>query len=317
MKHIFIINPTAGKTDRRRSIYQMGEALRSNHGVDVEYILTKSHGHAEQIARQIAQKGEPVRFYACGGDGTINEVANGIVGSDNAAMSCIPIGTGNDFLKNFGMDISRFCDVENLWNGEVQKLDLIACNDRVCLTIACSGVDARIAESVHHVGQSPILTGKGSYLASAAYHFLLRGIAQHYTLTLDDETMEDDFALVSVCNGRHYGGSVMPMPYADMKDGILQTIVAKNVSRAQFAKLFPLYSKGQIEKIDESLLKVYTPERVVIQSEEEITTCLDGECFRSHEVHLSLSPHKLNFFGYAGCDPNATMRKREDPVAYF
>ncbi len=317
MKHIFIINPAAGKTDRRRSIYQMGEALERNHAAEVEYILTKSHGHAEQAVRNIAQTGEEVRFYACGGDGTVNEVANGIVGFENAAMTCIPIGTGNDFLKNFGLDISKFNDAENLWDGEVQKLDLIACNDRVCLTIACNGVDARIAESVHNVGQSPLLTGKGSYLVSVAYHFLLRGIAQHYTVTLDDETIEDDFALVSVCNGRHYGGSVMPMPYADMTDGILQTIVVKNVSRAKFARLFPLYSAGKIDQIKEPLLKVYTPKNVTIRSEEEITTCLDGECFRSHEVKLSLSPYKLNFFGYPGCDPNATMQKKDECCPTF
>lgn len=116
MKHIFIINPTAGKYDSRQRIYEMAEHLRTAHGLDVQCILTKKQGHATEIAQKLCQTGEPLRFYACGGDGTVNEVANGIIGYDNAAMSVIPVGTGNDFLKNFGDDLDKFRDAENLWD---------------------------------------------------------------------------------------------------------------------------------------------------------------------------------------------------------
>ena len=138
LKHIFIINPSAGKNDSRQRIYTMAEALREKHGLDVQCMLTASVGHAATLARGLAESGEDVRLYACGGDGTVNEVANGIAGYANAAMTCIPIGTGNDFLKNFGADYEKFLDAENLWNGETQALDLIDCSGRYCLTIACS-----------------------------------------------------------------------------------------------------------------------------------------------------------------------------------
>ena len=101
----------------------------------------RRHGQA----RKLAESGEAIRLYACGGDGTIHEVANGIAGFPNAAMSCIPTGTGNDFLKNFGPDADKFSDVENLWDGDAFPLDLIDCNGCLCLTIACNGIDARIA----------------------------------------------------------------------------------------------------------------------------------------------------------------------------
>ena len=87
MKHIFIINPTAGKYDSRQRIYEMAEHLRTAHGLDVQCILTKKQGHATEIAQKLCQTGEPLRFYACGGDGTVNEVANGIIGYDNAAKA--------------------------------------------------------------------------------------------------------------------------------------------------------------------------------------------------------------------------------------
>ena len=90
MKHVFIINPTAGKSDSRQKIYDMAEKLRQDHGLEVQCLLTKKQGHATEIARRLCQSGEELRFYACGGDGTVNEVANGIIGYDNASMTVIP-----------------------------------------------------------------------------------------------------------------------------------------------------------------------------------------------------------------------------------
>ena len=115
MKHVFIVNPHAGKKDRRARIYEMADALRDRHGLDCSVMLTDHPGGATGMARKLAESGEEVRIYACGGDGTIHEVANGIAGFPNAAMTCIPIGTGNDFLKNFGSDAAKFTDAENLW----------------------------------------------------------------------------------------------------------------------------------------------------------------------------------------------------------
>jgi len=206
MKHVFIVNPVSGKADA--SLYLVPRLIDAAAGAGVDYAveLTQHAGHAAEIARQYGDDGEPVRLYACGGDGTLNEVVNGAAGFDNAAVTCIPIGTGNDFLKNFGPDAAKFTDAENLWDGEVHPLDLIDCNGRQCLTIACSGIDARVAESVHELGDSPLLSGRGSYLAAVAVNFLFRGIGQHWRVTLDDEVIEDDFALVSMCNGRYYGG---------------------------------------------------------------------------------------------------------------
>ena len=162
MRHIFIMNPKAGKKDQTGRIYAMAESLREKHGLQVECLLTERPGGAIDMARKLAETGEEIRVYACGGDGTVNEVANGLAGFPNAAMTCIPIGTGNDFLKNFGPDAARFADAENLWDGPQFPLDLIECNGRDCLTIACCGIDARVAESVHELGDSPLLSGRGS-----------------------------------------------------------------------------------------------------------------------------------------------------------
>ena len=308
MKHIFIINPNAGKHDSRQRIYDMAEALRKQHGLEVQCILTKNQGHATELARKLCESGEELRFYACGGDGTANEVANGVIGYDNAAMTVIPVGTGNDFLKNFGDGAALFQDAENLWDGPRFPMDAIDVNGRIALTIACSGIDARVAADVHKYSESPLLDGKASYIYALAVNFLFKGIGSHWTVELDGEAVEDDYSLVAVCNGRYYGGGFMPMPEARMNDGVLNTLVVQKVSRVTFAKFVGPYAKGEYHKFPH-LAHCSTPQVIRIRSQkEDIVTCLDGECITSNDVTIRLSDKKLNFFGPEGCSCNATAR---------
>ena len=200
---------------------------------------------------------------------------------------------------------SRMPDVDYKW---IQfSLDAIECNGRCALTIACSGIDAQIADTVHRYGKSPLLRGRGSYLASVAVNFLLRDLGHDWTVTVDGETIRDSFALVSVCNGRHYGGGSTPVPQARMDDGVLETILVRRVGKLTFARLFPAYSAGEFWRFPD-IARVVRAGTVRIRSEERIVTCLDGECLYSNDVTLALSAEKVNFFGPPGCDPNATAR---------
>ena len=314
MRHVFLINPRAGKWDQTARLRSLADRLAAAHGLEVSCLLTDCPGGAEAIARALAETGEPVRIYACGGDGTVHEAANGIAGYENAAMTVIPTGTGNDFLKNFGPDAAKFSDPENLWDGPDFPLDLIDCNGRYCLTIACSGIDARIADSVHRYGG--LLSGRGSYLLSVAVNFLFKPIGRRWRVELDGEVLEGDFALVSMCNGRYYGGGSMPVPQARMDDGVLETILVKNVPKATFARLFPAYSAGDCWKFP-AIARVVTARQVCITAgpdDEDIVTCLDGESMRSQSVTLRLADRQVNFFGPAGCSPNATAREARRPA---
>ena len=98
MRHVFLINPHAGKQDQTARIRALADRLAAAHNLDCRCLLTDRPGGAEVLSRALAEAGEPVRIYACGGDGTVHEAANGIAGFPNAAMTVIPAGTGNDFL---------------------------------------------------------------------------------------------------------------------------------------------------------------------------------------------------------------------------
>lgn len=309
MKHIFIINPTAGKSDSRQRIYDMADRLRNKHGLDVQCILTKRQGHAIELTRKLCQSGEELRFYACGGDGTVNEVANGIIGYDNAAMSVIPVGTGNDFLKNFGADADKFRDAENLWDGPAFPMDAISVNGRVAMTIACSGLDARVAKDVHKFSESPLLDGKSSYVVSLMVNFLFKDIGSRWTVTLDGVPCTQDYTLVAVCNGRYYGGGFMPVAEARMDDGVLNTLVVDKVSRKTFLQFVGPYSKGGYREFPHVAHCSASKEIIIDSDKEDIVTCLDGECITSDHVVIRLADQKVNFFGPAGCSCNATARE--------
>lgn len=309
MRHIFIINPTAGKADSTQKIYAMADRLRQEHGLDVQCILTKRQGHAVDLARELCKTGEELRFYACGGDGTVNEVANGIIGFDNAAMTVVPVGTGNDFLKNFGDRAAEFADAENLWDGEVFPLDAIDVNGRIALTIACSGLDARVAADVHKYSESPLLDGKASYVYSLMVNFVFKPIFNHWTVMVDDQIKEGDYTLVAVCNGRYYGGGFMPVPEAKMNDGVLDALVIDRVNHATFARMVNSYSKGDYRKFPQ-FIHHYNPSVIRIHSEKnDIVTCLDGECITNSDVVIKLAEGKVHFFGPRGCSCNATARE--------
>lgn len=307
MKHIFIVNPKAGKKDQRARIYEMADVLRERHGLNCTVLLTDRPGGAADLARELAQSGENVRIYACGGDGTMHEVANGIAGFSNAAMTVIPIGTGNDFLKNFGPDAEKFSDVENLWNGDEIAIDLIECNGKYCVTIACNGIDARVAESVHNFSGPVWLSGQGAYIASIIPNFFGSPISRKWTVTIDGgESVTDEFALISLCNGRYYGGGFFPVPEARMDDGVLHAVVIRKVTRAEFLRLIGPYSKGKHMQLPPRLIRVMPAKEIRITAEEDIVTCLDGECSRSREVVMRMADKRVNFFVPKGASPNAT-----------
>ena len=142
MKHIFIVNPAAGKSDRTAEYRKMIEAAFAPRGLSYELLVSGAPGECRTLARQAAQSGEEVRLYACGGDGTLNEVVNGVVGYGNAAVTHFPGGSGNDTIKIFD-DPAAFTSIERLLDAEEARFDLIRCNDSYALNVLSIGFDAR------------------------------------------------------------------------------------------------------------------------------------------------------------------------------
>lgn len=298
MKHIFIINPTAGK---KRSTQQLEERIRSL-DVSCEIVLTKKAGDARRIARTMAELGEEVRLYACGGDGTLNEVVNGAAGFANAAVTNVPIGTGNDFLKIFGKNAKeRFSDLEALSQGPQAAMDLIDCNGHLGIDIVCTGLDARIAVDKDKFNGFPLIHGIGAYAASAVANVVFKGIGVPTVVDCGDLHYEGETALVCVCSGRYYGGGFMPVGDNMPDDGVLETLVVRKVSRATFFRLVHAYGSGRYRDYPDLILH-RRGDGATVRSEQELVAVVDGEPVWGKELDIRLSDKKVNFFYPADVD---------------
>lgn len=243
MRHLFILNPAAGKRGTTRQLEGLLDRLRVPH----EVVYTGGAGDAERFAREAAAAGAPVRIYACGGDGTLNEVVNGAAGYENAAVTNVPKGTGNDFLKIFGPDYRKiFYDLEALAQGPQTAFDLIDCNGRLGIDVVCAGVDARIAADVHRYKDWPLVTGKGAYVLALLENIFLKGISRSMSVQMGDKRWENAPAcLLCVCSGRYYGGGFMPVGDAMPDDGVLDMLRVRQISLWTFLRLVGQYAKGR------------------------------------------------------------------------
>lgn len=292
MRHLFIINPAAGKKESTARLEQLLAKLSFDH----EVAYTRKEGDAQRIAREAADSGERVRIYACGGDGTLNEVVNGAAGRENAAITCVPKGTGNDFLKIFGADYRElFYDLEALASGPQTAFDLIDCNGKLGIDVVCAGVDARIAADVHRYKNWPLVSGMGAYILALLENVLIKGIARPMAVRMGERDWSGDTAVLCVCNGRHYGGGFMPVPEAMPDDGVLDMLLIPKVSLFTFARLVGKYARGLYRQYPE-LIFHYHGGRVDCASEEEMTAVVDGEVMRDTRFTIRLSEKKVNFF---------------------
>ena len=146
MKHFFIMNPAAGKGTKFHNLIDEIHKVCDRRKVSYEIHITEKIGEATEYVKEICQSSEEqVRFYACGGDGTIKEVANGIFGFENAELGIIPMGTGNDFVKNFE-HIEMFFDIDAQLDGETRKIDLMKYNNKYAVNLINIGFDCEIAK---------------------------------------------------------------------------------------------------------------------------------------------------------------------------
>ena len=296
MRHLFIINPAAGK---RRSSARLEELL-GKLSFPCERVYTSQAGDARRFAEEAVRQGEPVRIYACGGDGTLNEVVNGAAGFPQAAITNVPKGTGNDFLKLFGPNYrERFFDLEALAAGPQTPFDLMDCNGHLGIDVVCAGVDARVAAGVHRYKDLPLVSGMGAYLLSLGETLLFGGISRPMEVHMGGLNWADETSLLCICNGRHYGGGFMPVPEAMPDDGVLDMLLVRRVGLLTFLRLVDRYAKGRYRDYPE-LIFDYHGQEVSFSAQTPITVVVDGEVMEDTAFTVRLSEKKVNFFYPAG-----------------
>ena len=293
MKHLFIINPAAGNRDRSEAYRRQIERICGEKGLDYEIRISEAPGHCTEIARQAAQTGEEYRIYACGGDGTLNEVVCGVAGYDNVAVTAYVGGSGNDFVKIFN-ETEPFKDLEQLLDCQEATFDLVRCNEDVSLNICSVGLDARIGTDVSRYKRLPLLNGFRAYAVSTLIN-VIKGIAEHYVVEIDGQRIDGKQTMICACNGRFYGGGFNPVPKADPTDGLLDVLVVKKVSRLQVARVVGKYKSGQYAKL-KKIIQHFRTNQLRIICDKPTSINLDGELRTAQVIDISIAKEKLRFF---------------------
>ena len=311
MKYVFIINPNSGQAKSRdKFLNTLKETAGALH-IDYDVYYTKAPGDGQRHARELCMKyaagGETLRIYGCGGDGTVNEMANAACSFDNVEVGIIPMGTGNDYVRNYG-DVADFLDIESQLLGKSQYSDLIryraeyngAVTEGYCANMFNIGFDCNVVDMTQTVKKWPLISGSLAYLIAIAIMFIKKKGADLRIQYEDGTVFDGRLLLSSVANGCFCGGGVKSAPQCRLDDGLMDVSVIKNVSRMAFATLFPSYAKGtHLERemvIRKELIRYTKERRLLIEANgESLRLCTDGEITTQKRVEFEMVPDAFRF----------------------
>lgn len=293
MKHIFILNPHAGHGTAAKDL----EEKLSGTEFDWQIYTTTAPGDSIRFIREWCDTHpEPVRFYACGGDGTVHEVANAVYGYPQASMSCYPVGSGNDFVKYYGGK-ERFLDPVALCAAPEEAIDLIRVGDCYAINACHFGLDSCVAALMNKLRHKKVLGGKRAYPVSVIYAFF-KGMRHKATVSADDELICDkEFLLCTAANGTHVGGSYKCAPRSCNADGYMEFCLVRRISRLLFLSVIKKYKEGT-HLDDPSLEKFIVYRRcksMKVTAPEGFLVSLDGEVKQLSEFTAEVVPGAIRF----------------------
>ena len=308
MRTIFVINPKAGKGKVIDKLVEKIRIASEKTGIKADIYMTKAVGDGEAFAdligKETAASSETVRLIACGGDGTLNEVLNGVIRYENLTVGVVPIGTGNDFCRNFPDD-GDFLDIEAQLRGKVIKCDAIKYSGllagkqqtRYCANMFNIGFDCNVVDLTAKLKNYPLIAGSFAYLMGVAITYIKKKGAK-LRVELDGQVIENGpLLLTAIANGGFCGGGVHSSPYASVTDGIMDVNVIYNVSRLDFLKKFPYYAKGthmELPDIDHIIYAGTCRSAKVTPLDGTMRLCTDGEIVDAGEIEFEVVPAAFN-----------------------
>ncbi|MCL2106106.1 MAG: hypothetical protein FWH26_03465 [Oscillospiraceae bacterium] len=245
MRHIFVINPTSGKGHWLPGFRESVEAAAAETGIEAEIYADFGKDEMIDFVRETARSGAPVRFYACGGDGTIYSVVNASFGCRNVQIAAIPFGSGNDFIRLFGKK-EELQEVKRHINGTPHWIDAIECGGEIAINQCSMGLDAEVCAKQASFKKIPWMSGEFAYTASLLYCITKR-FHNTFTIQIDDEPpVTGAFVFALGGNSRWYGGGYKGCPLALPDDGLLDCItVRKEFGRLKLISLIGKYKRGE------------------------------------------------------------------------
>jgi diacylglycerol kinase (ATP) len=297
MKHIFLMNPAAGKTEGKQAIEEQVRKACEDAGVVYEIYHTTgpndATAHVEACCK--AEPNEELRFYACGGDGTLNEVATGAYRYPNASVTVVPCGSGNDFVKVFG-GAEKFLDIPALLKAEAKPIDLIRANEHIAVNVLNFGFDTTVAKTIPKVRRKPIIGGSNAYTTGIVTALLTAMITKCSIVVDGEEITNGKILLCTIANGQYVGGSFKCAPRAEVDDGFLEVCKFKTISHIRFVQVLGPYTAG--EHLDNPKFQdiiTYRRAKHIVVRGKNLMFSLDGELITADELDISVMKGALRF----------------------
>lgn len=297
MRHVFILNPVAGKNRLALMLRGKIDAYFSRHPeLEHRIRMTDGVGAATRIAREECEAGGPVRLYACGGDGTLQETANGIPrGCTDAELAVIPCGSGNDYVRTFGSR-EDFMDLPNLIEGEAFPVDAVDCGDLLSLNIASIGMDASVGQKMQRYKNLPGVNGSMAYNIAVVDVFC-HPIGEEMVIDIDTEDgiirRTGKYLMTLAANGQYYGGGYRGAPQAVPDDGLLDFVLVKKISRAKIPFFLGKYKAGNYADLD--CCEHVRGASMRVKAAKPMVCNVDGECFSADTMTFSILRNAFRF----------------------
>jgi YegS/Rv2252/BmrU family lipid kinase len=299
MKHEFIVNPAAGKGRALKFIPVIKSFFCSDNGLcenDYSINFTEYPGHAALIAENLIKNGAE-RIYSVGGDGTLNEVINGLSGSD-VTIGVIPAGSGNDFIRSLiPAYVSRKRNTDELKDflkktitAKTQLFDIAQANGRYFINASSMGFDAEVANTTNVLKRKYPIPLKFAYIAGIL-RSILRNYKRNIEIEIDGRTINKTVLMVVIANGKFYGNGIPIAPGAKPDDGMLDICVIDWCTRIRILTVLPEVMKGMIESLHE--FTHFYGKNIRIHSEETLFLNFDGEISTGNDVIFNLCNFKI------------------------
>ena len=286
-KVMFIINPISG-VYKKKNIHEKVAKYIDYVQYDYTIRFTQYAGHASLIAQQAVEQGYDV-CVAVGGDGSINEVAQSLVGTETA-LAVIPYGSGNGFGRHLHIpprDVKGAINVLN--TGKTVKIDLVKSNVKYFVSNAGFGIDSSVARRFKHHTKR----GLDSYAWAMVKELLFYFQPFYAKIDIDDTTVEGEWFLFTAFNANQYGYDYAVFPFTSIKDGVLDVILMKYFPLKKLPWIVICLMLKRPDLIEEAT--AYRAKKVTIHGNKKMVYQFDGDAFVYHDdVTMEIVPQCIN-----------------------
>ena len=267
---IFIVNPVSGNNLGIKASIVIEEYCKRRK-INYKIIYTEKKNDAIRIAKELKDN-ENVTIFSVGGDGTLNEVVNGLANS-KAKLGLIPVGSGNDFYRSF----YTFPD---------KKIDLGKVNGRYFINVASLGLDAEIANYANQIKNGK-LSNESVYILSLIHEYF-----RFKPISIDIDGVKKDSTILTVCNAKYYGGGFNIAPQAKLNDGMFDVVDVKSLNKLEIINLVMKLMKAT--HLESNKVNFYQTDKLSVNSSIPLNCNIDGEIITDTNFDFSIERESLN-----------------------